>query len=85
MKLFDKFEVVSNKTVRKKEKFFKKYYGHKSVPGQLIKTNRGFFMAVFHKATKETPAYTTTHEIDQKSAELWFDLVKSAKKNNSKN
>lgn len=65
MKLYDLYEVVSNKTVRTNEKFYKRYKGHKSVPGMLVKTNRGWFI--------------DGHQVDLKSVDLWFNLVKVAR------
>ena len=65
MKLFNLYSVISNKTVRKAEKFYKRYPRHKFVPGLLVKTNRGFFI--------------DGHQVDLKSAELYQSLVESAK------
>ena len=65
-KLYGLFSVISNKTVRQNEKFYKKFKGHKDVPGTMIKTNRGYFI--------------DGHHVDQKSTNLWFDLVRNSKK-----
>lgn len=66
-KLYNLYSVISNKTVRPREKCYRRYRGHKSVPGSMIKTNRGYFI--------------DGHEVDKKSVETWFNLVKSAKNN----
>ena len=66
MKLYDLYSVISNKTVRKNEKQYKRYPGHKSVPGVLVKTARGWFI--------------DGHEVDQKAVQTWFNLVEQAKK-----
>lgn len=66
MKLYDLYTVISNKTVRKNEKYYKKYRGSQSAPGTMIKTNRGYFI--------------DGHNVDQKSVDLWFSLVKKSKK-----
>ena len=63
MKLYDLYEVISNKTVRKHEKFYKRYKGHRAVPGMLVRTNRGFFI--------------DGYQVDVKSVDLWFNLVKA--------
>lgn len=61
MKLHGIYTVVSNKTIRAKEKFYKRYRKkNKKTPGQLVKTNRGFFI--------------DGHQVDIKSAELWFNI-----------
>ena len=65
MKLYNLYSVISNKTVRQNEKFFKKFPYHKFVPGKLVQTNRGYFI--------------DGHNVDQKSVELYNSLVKSAK------
>lgn len=66
MKLYNLYSVVSNKTVRHNERFYKRYPSHKFVPGILVQTNRGFFIDGKH--------------VDVKSATLHQDLVSSAKK-----
>lgn len=65
-KLYDQFCIVSNKTVRKNERLYKRFPGHSSVPGTMIKTKRGYFI--------------DGHQVDAKSTNLWFNLVKAAKK-----
>lgn len=65
MKLYDLYEVISNKTVRKNEKYYKRFKSPRSVPGVMVKTNRGYFI--------------DGHQVDLKSVDLWFNLVKSAK------
>lgn len=65
-KLHGLFSVISNKTIRTNEKFYKKFKGDKSVPGSMVKTNRGYFIDGYN--------------VDQKSANLWFDLVRNSKK-----
>lgn len=65
MKLYNLYSVVSNKTVRKNEKLYKRYSKHKFVPGILVKTNRGYFI--------------DGHNVDLKSAELYQSFVQSAK------
>lgn len=65
MKLYDLYWVISNKTVRKNEKQYRRFPGHKSIPGRLVKTARGWFI--------------DGHEVDKKSVETWFNLVKQAK------
>lgn len=65
MKLFNLYSVISNKTIRKHERFYKRYPRHKSVPGVLIETNRGFFI--------------DGHNVDLKSVKLYQSLVESAK------
>lgn len=66
MKLHNLYWVISNKTVRRNEKYYRKFKGHKDVPGVLVKTNRGYFI--------------DGHEVDKKAVETWFNLVKSARK-----
>lgn len=64
MKLYFLYSVVSNKTVRQKENFFKKFKrNNKVVLGQLVQTNRGYFI--------------DGHHVDWKSAHLWMDLNKN--------
>lgn len=65
MKLYDLYWVISNKTIRKNEKVYKKFRGHKKVPGTLVKTGRGYFI--------------DGHEVDKKAVDTWFNLVKSAR------
>ncbi len=65
MKLYNLYSIVSNKTVRKNEKSYKRFPHHKFVPGKLVQTNRGYFIDGYN--------------VDQKSVELYNSLVKSAK------
>lgn len=65
MKLYDLYEVVSNKTVRKNEKYYKRFKGNKAVPGVMVKTNRGYFI--------------DGHQVDLKSVDLWFNLLKATR------
>lgn len=72
MKLFGIYNVISNKTVRTHEDFYKKFkFRNKYVLGTLIQTNRGYFI--------------NAHNVDLASAELWkklnnnADLAKEAK------
>ena len=66
MKLYNLYSIISNKTVRKNERFYKRYPKHKFVPGILVQTNRGYFI--------------DGHQVDVASAELHQSLVDSAKK-----
>lgn len=65
MKLYNLYSVISNKTVRKNESFYKRFPKHKFVPGLLVKTNRGYFI--------------DGHQVDLKSTELYQSFVQSAK------
>lgn len=65
MKLYGLYSVISNKRVRKNEKFYKRFSRHKFIPGTLVQTNRGFFI--------------DGHNVDQKSVDLYNDLVNAAK------
>ena len=65
-KLYGKFCVVSNKTVRKNERSYKRFPGHNSVPGKMVRTKRGYFI--------------DGRQVDGKSVDLWFNLVKAAKR-----
>ena len=65
MKLYGIYYVVSNKKVRKNEKFYKRYPHHKSVPGTLVQTNRGFFI--------------DGKNVDQKSVDLYLQMIENAK------
>lgn len=61
MKLYDIFNVVDNKTVRKHENFYKKFRkGNKSNLGTMVKTNRGYFI--------------DNHHVDSRSAKTWFEI-----------
>lgn len=59
--LYNLYTVISNKTVRQHENFFKKYRKkNKKTPGILIKTNRGWFI--------------DGHQVDERSAKLWHEI-----------
>ena len=61
MKLYDIFNVVDNKTVRKHENFYKRFKkASKDALGTMIKTNRGYFI--------------DGHHVDLKSAKTWFEM-----------
>ena len=61
MKLYDIFNVVDNKTVRKHENFYKRFKkASKDVLGTMVKTNRGYFI--------------DGHHVDLKSAKTWFEM-----------
>ncbi len=64
-KLYDLYSVIDGKTVRKNERYYKRFKGNKNVPGTMVKTNRGYFI--------------DGHHVDVKSVDLWFDLVKNTK------
>ena len=60
MKLYDIFNVVDNKTVRKHENFYKRFKkAFKDSPGVMVKTNRGYFIDGYH--------------VDFRSAKIWFE------------
>lgn len=63
-KLYGIYSVISNKTVRRNEKLFERWFNKsKNVPGrQMIHTNRGWFI--------------DGHEVDEKSVETWFSMTK---------
>lgn len=57
--LYDLYSVVSNKTVRKNEKYYKKFKKrNKEIPGTLVKTNRGYFIDGYN--------------VDKRSSDLWL-------------
>lgn len=61
MKLYDIFNVVDNKTVRKHENFYKKFKKtSKESFGVMVKTNRGYFI--------------DGHHVDLRSAKTWFEI-----------
>lgn len=64
MKLYNLYTVISNKAVRKNEKFYKRFPRHKSVKGTLVQTNRGYFI--------------DGKNVDFASAELYQSMVKTA-------
>ena len=66
MKLYNFYSIVSNKTVRKNEKFYKRFPKHKFIPGILVKTNRGYFI--------------DGHNVDLASVELYNNFVEAANK-----
>lgn len=61
--LYGVYAVISNKTVRAKEKNLIRWYNKKAnVPGkEMVKTNRGWFLDGYH--------------LDEKSTEKWFDMT----------
>lgn len=61
MKLYDIFNVVDNKTVRKHENFYKRFKKtSKESFGIMVRTNRGYFIDGFH--------------VDLRSAKTWFEI-----------
>ena len=61
MKLYDIFNVVDNKTVRKHENFYKRFKKtSKESFGVMVKTNRGYFI--------------DGHRVDLRSAKTWFEI-----------
>ena len=61
MKLYDIFNVVDNKTVRKHENFYKRFKkASKESFGVMIRTNRGYFIDGFH--------------VDLRSAKTWLEI-----------
>ena len=61
MKLYDIFNVVDNKTVRKHENFYKRFKkASKDALGTMVKTNRGYFI--------------DGHHVDLRSAKTWFEI-----------
>ena len=61
MKLYDIFNVVDNKTVRKHENFYKRFKkASKESFGVMVRTNRGYFIDGFH--------------VDLRSAKTWLEM-----------
>lgn len=61
MKLYDIFNVVDNKTVRKHENFYKRFKkASKESFGVMVRTNRGYFIDGFH--------------VDLRSAKTWLEI-----------
>ena len=61
MKLYDIFNVVDNKTVRKHENFYKRFKkASKESFGIMVRTNRGYFIDGFH--------------VDLRSAKTWLEI-----------
>lgn len=61
MKLYDIFNVVDNKTVRKHENFYKKYKkASKGSLGVMVRTNRGYFIDGYH--------------VDLRGAKTWLEM-----------
>ena len=61
MKLYDIFNVVDSKTVRKHENFYKRFKkASKESLGVMVKTNRGYFI--------------DGHHVDSRSAKTWFEI-----------
>lgn len=69
-KLHGLYCVISNKKVRRNEKFYKRYPSVKGVPGVLVKTNRGYFI--------------DGHEVDKKAVETYFGLCNSMRNESNK-
>ena len=67
--LYGGYSVVSNKTVRAKEKLLIRWKNHNpNIPGkEMIKTNRGYFIDGYN--------------VDQRSTDLWFKLTGLNKNN----
>lgn len=61
--LYGLFAVISNKTVREKEKFLVRWFNkNKAVPGAIMeRTNRGYFIDGYN--------------VDEKSVERWFSMT----------
>lgn len=59
-KLYGLYSIISNKTVRRNEKFYKRFPKRTGVKGTLVKTNRGYFI--------------DGHHVDMKSVETYFAL-----------
>lgn len=61
--LYGVYAVVSNKTVRTKEKLLIRWHNNKKeVPGkEMVLTNRGWFLDGYH--------------LDEKSTEKWFSMT----------
>ena len=64
-KLYDIYCVISDKKVRKNEKFYKRYSRSKTLPGTLVKTNRGYFI--------------DGQNVDQKAVETYIETLKCNK------
>ena len=61
MKLYDIFNVVDNKTIRKHENFYRRFKkASKESFGVMVKTNRGYFI--------------DGHRVDLRSAKTWFEI-----------
>ena len=61
MKLYDIFNVVDNKTVRKHENFYKRFKkASKDALGTMVRTNRGYFIDGYH--------------VDLRSAKTWLEM-----------
>ena len=61
MKLYDIFNVVDNKTIRKHENFYKRFKkASKESFGIMVRTNRGYFI--------------DGHHVDLKSAKIWLEI-----------
>lgn len=61
MKLYDIFNVVDNKTVRKHENFYKRFKkASKESFGVMVRTNRGYFIDGYH--------------VDLRSAKTWLEI-----------
>ena len=56
-KLYNLYSVISNKTVRRNEKFYKRFPKRADVKGTLVKTNRGYFIDGHHVDMKSVETY----------------------------
>ena len=63
MKLYNLYTVISNKSIRKNERFYKRFPRNKAVKGTLVQTNRGYFI--------------DGKNVDAASAELYQSMVKN--------
>lgn len=64
MKLYNIYNIISNKTVRNNEHFYKRFKKYnKSVLGQLVQTNRGYFI--------------DGKNVDLKAVHLWHEMNKN--------
>ena len=62
MKIYNLYSVVSNKYIRRNEKFYKRYPKSKTLPGTLVKTNRGYFI--------------DGQNVDQKAVDMYIESLK---------
>ena len=82
-KLYFLYSVVSNKTLRQNEakrEVFKRH--NKSVLGQLIKTNRGYFIDGHHvdlKSAENWKYLNSNVEAAKAAAKPWKDYLQSLK------
>ena len=62
MKLYNIYSVISNKTVRRHEKLYKRFPKSNILPGTLVKTNRGYFI--------------DGQNVDQKAVSIYLESLK---------